>query len=216
MLLDAAQAMSLRELLRTKNLDGAVWAVSPLARAIETFMLACPDSHLLPKGAAGKSAHGKPPKVALLPQLSEHVMTPGDVGRPPSEIAKEFPEVHTIGSHFSSSFIPGHLARLCHCPNAKQPPVILFLFLQLAKEASEIGQEVWWYTKPKAPNDALAKRFNSYESKARLKARVGAFRKWALSRPEPVIVAVGHSMFWRSFLDGSRTLKNCELYTTSL
>mmetsp|Transcript_5174 Transcript_5174/g.14478 ORF Transcript_5174/g.14478 Transcript_5174/m.14478 type:complete len:179 (+) Transcript_5174:854-1390(+) len=178
MLLDAAQAMSLRELLRTKNLDGAVWAVSPLARAIETFMLACPDSHLLPKGAAGKSAHGKPPKVALLPQLSEHVMTPGDVGRPPSEIAKEFPE--------------------------------------LAKEASEIGQEVWWYTKPKAPNDALAKRFNSYESKARLKARVGAFRKWALSRPEPVIVAVGHSMFWRSFLDGSRTLKNCELYTTSL
>ncbi len=36
-----------------------------------------------------------------------------------------------------------------------------------------------------------------------------------LSRPEKVIVAVGHSLFWREFLKPhlgeSSTMKNCEL-----
>ena len=49
-----------------------------------------------------------------------------------------------------------------------------------------------------------------------LQARVGAFRRWLQERPEPVIIAVGHSSFWRSFEEVCRGgtkpshMSNCE------
>jgi hypothetical protein len=46
-------------------------------------------------------------------------------------------------------------------------------------------------------------------------ARIGAFRRWLQDRPESVIVAVGHSSYWRSFEEVCRGTKpshmrNCE------
>ena len=50
---------------------------------------------------------------------------------------------------------------------------------------------------------------------AALQARIGAFRRWLQERPESVIVAVGHSSYWRSFEEVCRGTKpahmrNCE------
>ena len=46
-------------------------------------------------------------------------------------------------------------------------------------------------------------------------ARIGAFRRWLTGRPESVVVAVGHSSYWRSFEGVCRGSKpdhmfNCE------
>ena len=51
-----------------------------------------------------------------------------------------------------------------------------------------------------------------------VKSRVGAFRRWLADRPETVIVAVGHSSYWRTFEQvcgggGGKPLhmRNCEV-----
>lgn len=46
-------------------------------------------------------------------------------------------------------------------------------------------------------------------------ARISAFRRWLQDRPEAVVVAVGHSSFWRSFEEVCRgckpeRMRNCE------
>lgn len=53
------QARALREQLTALNLPpDTLWLTSPLARAMQTFLLACPHAHLLSKGSACDNASG--------------------------------------------------------------------------------------------------------------------------------------------------------------
>jgi len=45
-----------------------------------------------------------------------------------------------------------------------------------------------------------------------LLTRIAQFREWLASRPESVIVVVGHSNFFKYYLGMSEKLKNCEVH----
>lgn len=50
----------------------------------------------------------------------------------------------------------------------------------------------------------------------RVQSRIGAFRRWLQEQPEKVVVAVGHSSYWRHFEEVCRGTKpthmrNCEV-----
>ena len=114
-----------------------LWVISPLTRAIQTFMEACPvavlarlfppelvnaasgsrvgsgvceDKGLTSSGVSSLSSPwqrqlhiGADPSsgyagdtalnIELLPAIAEYVVTAGDIGRPPSHLAQEFPQV---------------------------------------------------------------------------------------------------------------------------
>ena len=116
------QAISLRtKLEKLAKLDGAVWVTSPLTRAMETFLLSCPKRHLLASGPsqAADSArikvwlpvhsltqpcpshqpHLQPNahmQVAIRPELTEHLVTTGDIGMPRTWLTERFPEVRLV------------------------------------------------------------------------------------------------------------------------
>jgi len=88
------QATSLRkQLCEMSGLEDAVWVISPLTRAIETFLLSCPFTERLRAAARGEAVQGKIPKIVICPDAREHAMTSGDVGRPASVLMEEFPEL---------------------------------------------------------------------------------------------------------------------------
>ena len=80
--------------------------------------------------------------------------------------------------------------------------------------------EHWWFCPPAKPNCAAARLLGCSEPRAQLLARVAAFRKWLLQRPEREVVVVGHSTFFKYLLQtegvNDRRLKNGELYSLSL
>jgi hypothetical protein len=50
----------------------------------------------------------------------------------------------------------------------------------------------------------------------RVQRRIGEFKRWLYSRPEQVIVAFGHSAFWKEFAAGfcgvkPAGMRNCEV-----
>eukprot|EP00951_Prasinocladus_malaysianus_P008450 scaffold61196_cov46-Prasinocladus_malaysianus.AAC.1 len=88
------QATALRaELEKMPELEDAVWMVSPLTRAIETFLLACPFTERLRAAARGEQVLEKLPQVVICPEMHEHCMTAGDIGRPASRLKQDFPEL---------------------------------------------------------------------------------------------------------------------------
>lgn len=97
-MLRCLQARALRSELAQLNLPpDTLWVTSPLSRAIETLLLACPTAHLLRQAAGSSSASGascsgasgsgsaensaaapnggseRPPCVQVLPAISEKV-----------------------------------------------------------------------------------------------------------------------------------------------
>jgi len=72
-------------------------------------------------------------------------------------------------------------------------------------------EETWWWHPQK--NCALAMKFDSREPKKHLLKRVGLFRQWVLRQPHKVIIAFGHSTFWKEFQNSGARLKNCEIST---
>eukprot|EP00891_Asterochloris_glomerata_P006278 jgi/Astpho2/6278/Aster-03673 len=79
------QAAALRQKMR-KIPTGALWLTSPLTRAIDTMMLACPEPERM--GAACK-----PLKVEVRSELAEHVVTTGDIGLPTSLLRERYPQL---------------------------------------------------------------------------------------------------------------------------
>lgn len=180
-----------------------LWVTSPLTRAIQTLLLACPVSHLFGDGenrcgggvgtmitGGGGSMHHHQlqgqqhqgsssiaPIVHVLPCLTEKVFTTGDVGRQPTALADDFPSL---------------------------APQLLTL------------PETWWYTRSDKPNCGIQKKQLSNEPTDAVQKRIAEFKRWALERPEKVIVAVGHSSYWKTFAkllgDGSvDSMRNCEV-----
>eukprot|EP00878_Enallax_costatus_P023466 GHUV01024961.1.p1 GENE.GHUV01024961.1~~GHUV01024961.1.p1 ORF type:complete len:592 (+),score=201.36 GHUV01024961.1:824-2599(+) len=84
-------------LKRHKDRGSTLWLSSPLARALETMLLAYPDVQHLAKGRHGtaSAAHlAQQPashRVVVLGSIAEQCATVGDVGRPTSELVKQFP-----------------------------------------------------------------------------------------------------------------------------
>ena len=43
-----------------------------------------------------------------------------------------------------------------------------------------------------------------------MRQRLSEFSRWLHARPERVIVAFGHSQFWKAFSNSKTSLRNCE------
>ncbi|KAK9836142.1 hypothetical protein WJX81_004420 [Elliptochloris bilobata] len=70
--------------------EGALWVVSPLTRAVETFLLARRRLGVTPSRdlAAGAAL---PAKVVVRSELAEHLATTGDIGLPATTLRHRFP-----------------------------------------------------------------------------------------------------------------------------
>jgi hypothetical protein len=53
--------------------------------------------------------------------------------------------------------------------------------------------------------------FNKAESIDCMRRRVSEFASWLRHRPEHVVVAFGHSTFWKYFANSRVRLRNCEV-----
>ncbi len=88
-------------------------------------------------------------------------------------------------------------------------------FPQLAAAEWDVHAEEWWYNpEPQTkPNCALRGVMGRRESKADMQRRVAEFRRWLNARPERLIVAFGHSTFWRHFTN-TKSLPNCGIWSS--
>ncbi|KAI8473038.1 MAG: hypothetical protein J3K34DRAFT_519225 [Monoraphidium minutum] len=199
---DPLHKMVLKRLGET-GASEALWLVSPLTRAIETFLGSCPhvadglrgaaaggggsgsstpggsgtpggsDGSGGSGGGSGGGGDGAGPSVVVLSMIAEHCATSGDVGRPSSDLARAFPV--------------------------------------LASPLREL-EEVWWYNPDPngRPNCHRRKRLGRPEPKDHMRQRIAEFSRWLHARPERVIVAFGHSQFWKAFSNSRTSLRNCE------
>lgn len=91
------QASALRSTVHGWNLpENVVWITSPLTRAIETMLLAFPGGPPYPlhNTMNGHDYHDMFQNVFVLPEVTEHLMTNGDIGRNPEDLAEQFPQLH--------------------------------------------------------------------------------------------------------------------------
>ncbi|GFR42189.1 hypothetical protein Agub_g3076 [Astrephomene gubernaculifera] len=173
-----------------------LFIVSPLSRAIETFLHMLPDPQRLQipakvasqpsarsrEGAAAGSSGGcnldvssKPLDLVICPFLTEFLLTSGDVGRPRSVLIESYPQ------------IAENLRNGLHC-------------------------ERWWYENAsRGPNCAINKALNSTEPERLSKARVDRFRQFLLSQAHRPIVVVGHANFFRTLTHDSGYMGNCQM-----
>eukprot|EP00798_Chlamydomonas_sp_ICE-L_P014641 gene14641-20677_t len=85
-----------------------LWAVSPLTRTIQSFLNACPmalgaldvsggikaiSADASEENTAPARVSSRKASVELLPLISEYMVTAGDVGRPTSELALDYPQL---------------------------------------------------------------------------------------------------------------------------
>mmetsp|Transcript_12373 Transcript_12373/g.33763 ORF Transcript_12373/g.33763 Transcript_12373/m.33763 type:complete len:527 (+) Transcript_12373:110-1690(+) len=71
-----------------------LFVVSPLTRTLQTFLEANPFPERL--ACNNQESHDpahRPLNVEVLPAISEFMVTPGDVGRPPAHLVQEFPQL---------------------------------------------------------------------------------------------------------------------------
>jgi hypothetical protein len=141
------QARALRQQLAALDLPpDTLWLTSPLQRAMQTLLLACPSGHLVAgdagaaesslenSSAAPNGGTGQLPRVLVLPSIAEKVATCGDIGSPASELCKLFP------------MFDRQLAAL---------------------------PELWWHCPPHKPNCGQRRVFGSHETKDQLKVSAG-------------------------------------------
>ena len=94
------QSQRLRTQLAGLKLPHKVlWVASPLSRAMQTMLLACPYPQLLAASCTGSGGC----RTAIRSELSEHLMTTGDVGLPTSYLCSKFSQVGCILSRLSST-----------------------------------------------------------------------------------------------------------------
>eukprot|EP00775_Hariotina_reticulata_P002533 gene2533-2835_t len=74
-------------------------------------------------------------------------------------------------------------------------------------------QEHWWHNPDprKAPNCAVRRLFYRNERVDEMRHRVSEFTRWLGQQPEQVVVAFGHSTFWKYFSNSKSRMKNCEV-----
>lgn len=88
------QATELRsKLAALGKLDGALWVSSPLTRAIETLLLSCPKAHLIGRREQQDAVDNANIKVVIRPELTEFLVTTGDIGLPVTCLQERFKQL---------------------------------------------------------------------------------------------------------------------------
>lgn len=94
------QAIALREQVRAWNLPSdVVWITSPLSRAIETLLLILQGGSATPMHNSEDSnvntlnANLPVDRIHVLAEVTERLVTSGDIGRHPSDLSKKFPSL---------------------------------------------------------------------------------------------------------------------------
>lgn len=153
--------------------------------------------NIAPKMAALK------PEVILVSPLTRALQT----------LSGAFPSIQEPGQHHVE-VTPLHAEHVMCTGDIGRPPKILageFPWLSF-----DGLPEVWWYSQSEHPNDAVRMEFNSVEPMEELRKRVGVFRQFLRSRPENIIVVIGHSTFFKELTSSRQRLMNCETRTILL
>jgi len=184
---------------------GVLVVVSPLTRALETAHLmlegleagdADADAESGAGSGAGRCSGTRHVRVAVHPLAAEHVLTPGDVGRPRGELRAEF---CGDGADEAPARDGGRRRRVHG-------------LLREALEA-EWGCERWWH-RPDA-NDCARRVLGAKESrKTELGRRIRGLLAWIRKQRETRVVLVGHSTWFLAAFPGlkhgNRRLHNGE------
>ncbi|XP_024376003.1 uncharacterized protein [Physcomitrium patens] len=145
--------------------------------------------NIAPKMAALK------PEVILVSPLTRALQT----------LSGAFPSIQEPGQHHVE-VTPLHAEHVMCTGDIGRPPKILageFPWLSF-----DGLPEVWWYSQSEHPNDAVRMEFNSVEPMEELRKRVGVFRQFLRSRPENIIVVIGHSTFFKELTSSRQRLMN--------
>jgi len=192
----------------------ALWITSPLTRAMETCIigrragLEVKAARMKEKAAMGTpNAQGETVKENI-----ENAANTPDASSGPFDVEKAYQE------WTQKLVIRADLTeKLCCTGDIGRPKRSLEKdFPELALAISRIPAERWWWDCEHRPNDAELQQFNSHEPRNHFKARVERFRSWLLRRPEKTFVVFGHSTFFKEFIGGTRSLRNCEIHTMML
>lgn len=136
--------------------DTALWVTSPLTRAIQTCMLA---------RSGRDGATPTEPWLTLRPELAEHLVTTGDVGRPrrapckfsrplrPSPLPTAPPTTNPFATHTPS----------CRSLLQREFPDV--------RQDLEQLEELWWFQGSSGRNCAVNFRLGQRETKQEFKAR---------------------------------------------
>ncbi|GAX75955.1 hypothetical protein CEUSTIGMA_g3398.t1 [Chlamydomonas eustigma] len=214
-----AQAQELRSKLQQQlSAHGeALWVVSPLRRAIETFLQACPLLH----NAAAPGLPSSSLRCSGGCSTSSGSAHPMSSASTSSRVVDNIPVV----SHGGDSMIEGSgVGRSQAAISAAVSPLalrveLLPLISEFVTTAGDVGSstsclsedfpmlsgplskipEQWWYQAPKKANCAHLKELNSLEPKESRQKRVSELTRWLSSRPERFIIMIGHSSFWHEF-----------------
>jgi broad specificity phosphatase PhoE len=213
---------------RERELGAALWITSPLSRAIETMLLACPHQDRLealaggraPLAAAATTDHGNINAAA-----DAAAAAAGDDAKPASSSAAAAPAGPSSSTATATTTAPLRVEVLPliaeHCATTgdvgRPAPVLASSFPQLAPHLALLPSPTWWYD-PEGPEGPRANvghgpnpRLGSPEPAAHMRGRVAEFGRWLSSRPERLVVAVGHSTFFRNFTRARARMRNCEV-----
>ncbi len=169
-----------------------------------------------------------PPPTPPCSCVSEHVATTGDIGRPPAQLAADFPWLaerlaglpdtwwHTrpgapnccAKRQFKSKETMDALrvrARACACLCPLCLPFACLLGCRCCParlpRPGPTHPTITSATHPATPHPPTPQK------------RVAEFARFLNSRSEKVIVCIGHSTFWKVFSNDKQRLKNCEVRT---
>ncbi|KAF8059373.1 PMA1 [Scenedesmus sp. PABB004] len=84
-------------------------------------------------------------------------------------------------------------------------------FPALASQLGELPEQWWFNPCPVNPNCAQKRLFGRKETLDEMRRRVSEFSRWLRATPEQVVVAFGHSTYWKYFSNSKAKMRNCEV-----
>ncbi|EFJ52727.1 phosphoglycerate mutase-like protein [Volvox carteri f. nagariensis] len=209
-----------------------LFIVSPLSRAIETFLLMLPDPERL---RVCPQTPPPPPSASMSSSQKQH-------GQSQPQSRQQQGEVQGTGT----SCTPGMASKpvnMVICPllseflltsgDVGRPrSALIESYPQIAEQLRKgLDNERWWYENTiKGPNCAVSKVLNSTEPdksaktwalvrsfevldsvRCCLQARVDRFRQFVFSQSHRPIVVVGHANFFKSLTHDSHYMSNCQM-----
>ena len=136
-------------------------------------------------------------------EISERVLTSGDVGTPVSELRNEF-------SPLEGCFGGVKEGEWWHDGKKNCPGRGVFGEKETGaafKVCTSLSQLRCSLARPTAcePTESKAANFGNG-----VQERIAAAKRWLERQPEAVIFLYGHSVFWKAFFAHSEALRNCE------
>ncbi|GIL54502.1 hypothetical protein Vafri_10024 [Volvox africanus] len=212
------QAKALRpQLLDLMQQHGdPLFIVSPLSRAIETFLHMLPDPERLricpqtpPPGSRSSSSHQQQQQHGQSQPHSR--LQAGDAPGAGSSciLGLASKPVNVVICPFLTEFL------LTSGDVGRPRSVLIESYPQVAEQLRKgLDKERWWYENAsKGPNCAMSKVLNSTEPDKSAKARVDRFRHFVFSQSHRPVVVVGHANFFKTLTHDSHYMSNCQMMT---